>query len=57
MDALNFLRNKASIAHPNADLLGDEEAMLAVNAARTTLHYLDAKLSINYTLPNEQLQK
>jgi hypothetical protein len=45
MDALNPIRNSASVAHPNSDLLDTPEATLAINAARTILHYLDAKLS------------
>jgi hypothetical protein len=45
MDALNPLRNNASVAHPNEALLDEPEAMLAINAARTILHYLDAKVS------------
>lgn len=44
VDALNPLRNKASVAHPNATLLEEPEAMLVVNSVRTVLHYLDAKL-------------
>jgi hypothetical protein len=44
VDALNPLRNKASVAHPNANLLAEPEAMLVVNSVRTVLHYLDAKL-------------
>jgi Abortive infection C-terminus len=45
MDALNPVRNRATVAHPNAELLQKEEAMLVINVARTLLHYLDAKLS------------
>lgn len=45
MDALNPLRNNASVAHPNEALLDEPEAMLVINAARTILHYLDAKLT------------
>lgn len=45
MDALNPIRNSASVAHPNVDLLEKDEAMLVINAARTLLHYLDAKLN------------
>jgi hypothetical protein len=45
LDALNPVRNRASVAHPNASLLEQEEAMLVVNAPRTILHYLNAKLS------------
>jgi hypothetical protein len=44
MDALNPIRNNASVAHPNEDLLAKDEAMLVINAVRTLLHYLDAKL-------------
>jgi hypothetical protein len=35
----------ASLAHPNECLIGEPEAMLVVNATRTILHYLDAKLA------------
>jgi hypothetical protein len=44
VDALNVLRNNASIAHPNETLLGAAEAMLAINSARTLLHYLDSRI-------------
>lgn len=44
VDSLNTLRNNYSNAHPNP-LLGEAEATLAINSARTILHYLDAKLS------------
>lgn len=45
IDSLNTLRNKASLAHPSENLLEDADAMLAINASRTLLHYLDARLS------------
>lgn len=45
IDALEPVRNRASMAHPNEALLDKPEAMLVINAARTILHYLDAKLS------------
>lgn len=45
LDALNALRNRASLAHPNELLLKEDEALLTINAARTVLHYLDAKVS------------
>ena len=48
-EALNPLRNHASVAHPVAAVLDPPEAMLAVNAARTLLHYVDAKLSAPQT--------
>ncbi len=44
VDALNPLRNKASVAHPNPSLLAEPEAMLVINAARTILRYLDDRL-------------
>jgi len=45
LDALNPIRNKASVAHPNEDLLGEDEAMLVINTSRTLLHYLDNKFA------------
>ncbi len=44
MDALNPIRNNASVAHPNEELLEKDEAMLVINVARTLLNYLDAKI-------------
>ncbi len=44
LDALNPVRNNASVAHPNDDLLGKDEARLVINAGRTLMIYLDAKL-------------
>ncbi len=44
LDAMNPVRNMASVAHPNAELLKEPEAMLVINACRTLLQYLDAKL-------------
>jgi hypothetical protein len=45
LDAMNPVRNRASVAHPNADLLGDDEARLVISVSRTLLNYLDAKLT------------
>jgi hypothetical protein len=45
MDAMNPIRNMASVAHPNEELLDTPEARLVINAARTILHYLNVKLS------------
>jgi hypothetical protein len=44
LDALNPLRNNASVAHPNQNLLEKEEAMLVINIARSLLHYFNEKL-------------
>lgn len=41
LDALNPVRNNASVAHPNALLLESPEAMLVVNTVRTLLNYLE----------------
>lgn len=43
-DAFDPLRNQASVAHPNIDLLEEAEARLVINVGRTLLNYLDAKL-------------
>jgi len=43
IDALQPVRNRASLAHPN-DLLEEPEAMLVINSTRTILHYLDSKI-------------
>lgn len=44
VDALNVLRNNASAAHPNENLLEAAEAMLAINSVRTLFCYLDSKV-------------
>jgi hypothetical protein len=44
LDALNPIRNNASIVHPNQVLLENEEAMLVINVARTLLQYLNSKI-------------
>jgi hypothetical protein len=45
VDALNPLRNRASLAHPNDSLLEPAEAMLVINIVRTLLQYLDSKVN------------
>lgn len=45
LDALNTLRNHASVAHPNERLVGVAEGMLAINAVRTIFHYLNQKIA------------
>ncbi|MGB9106819.1 MAG: abortive infection family protein, partial [Terriglobales bacterium] len=44
VDALNPVRNLHSMAHPNEELLPEPEALLAVNAVKSLLHYLNFKL-------------
>jgi hypothetical protein len=46
MDAMNPARNRGSLAHPNDQLLDEQGAILFINAARTVLQYLDARLSV-----------
>jgi hypothetical protein len=45
LDALNPIRNRERLAHPNEHLLGKYEAMLFINVVRVLLKYLDEKLS------------
>ena len=45
LDVLSPLRNMASMAHPNEGLLDSAEAQLVINAGRTILTYLDARLN------------
>lgn len=45
VSVLDPIRNRASVAHPNTQLLGAPEAHLVVNCVRTLLHYLEAKIS------------
>lgn len=44
LDAMNPVRNNASVAHPNDDLLDEPEARLVINEARTLMTYLNDKL-------------
>jgi hypothetical protein len=45
LDALNPVRNNASMAHPNDALIGKAEAVLVINVVRTLLTYFEAKQS------------
>jgi Abortive infection C-terminus len=45
IDAFNPIRNRGSLAHPNKVLLTEAEAMLAINAGRSILHYVNASIS------------
>ncbi len=52
LDALNPIRNNASVAHPNDRLIGEPEARLVINVVRTLLNYLEDKRgrpSVQYT--------
>lgn len=44
LDSLNPIRNHASMAHPNENVLERDEALLVINVVRTLLRYLDEKL-------------
>lgn len=43
LDALNPVRNNASVAHPNPELVSEPEAVVVINTVRTILNYLDTK--------------
>ena len=45
LDALDPVRNRASVAHPNEQLLEPAEAMLVINIVRTLLHYIDGRIA------------
>ncbi len=47
LDALNPIRNRASLAHPQPSLLERPEAMLVIHATRTMLHYLNARMGLD----------
>lgn len=44
IDAINTIRNNASVAHPNDALLDEAEATLVVNVIRTLFHYINSKV-------------
>jgi hypothetical protein len=44
VDAMGTLRNRASLAHPNEELLDHDEALLVINLGRSLLRFLVAKL-------------
>jgi len=43
LDALNPVRNNASVAHPNDTLIGEPEARLVINTVRSLLSYFESK--------------
>lgn len=45
LDVLNPVRNTASVAHPNEQLLGRNEAQLVVNVGRSLITYIDSKVT------------
>ena len=47
VDVMGTLRNRASLAHANEELLDREESLLVINLARSLLNYLDSKLKSN----------
>lgn len=44
LDALNPIRNQASVAHPNKELIDKEEAMFVLDVAASLFNYLEARL-------------
>lgn len=51
VDTLGTLRNHASLAHPNEELLDGDEALLVINVARSLMGFLDRKLGSRPTEP------
>lgn len=47
IEAINTLRNNASVAHPNEAVVPEPEAMYLVNLARSLLHYIEMKRLTN----------
>lgn len=45
IDAMGTLRNRASLAHPNEELLGADEALFVINLTRSLLNFLDSKMN------------
>ena len=45
IDALPHIRNKATLSHPNPELLGNPEAILVIDAIKTIANYLEKKLN------------
>ncbi len=44
VDALNPIRNRTSVAHPNKELLGSDEATLLINIVRSLIQFLNGKI-------------
>jgi hypothetical protein len=43
IEAINTLRNNASVAHPNEEVVPEPEAMYLINLAKSLLHYIEMK--------------
>jgi len=50
LDAMNPLRNRGSVAHPNEVLLDEIDAQLFVNSARTILQYVEGRINMAATI-------
>jgi hypothetical protein len=46
LDVLGTIRNQGTMSHPNQTLLEKPEALLAINAGRTILHYIDLRIKM-----------
>ncbi|MEZ0605719.1 abortive infection family protein [Paraburkholderia sp. IW21] len=44
VDSINTVRNNASVAHPNVEVVPEPEAMFLINMIRSMLHYIEMKL-------------
>jgi len=47
IDAVGTIRNQASLAHPNENLLTQEEAQLVINISRSIMRFIDGTLTSN----------
>lgn len=44
LEQLDPIRNRATLAHPNEELIAHDEALLIINLVRSLMQYFDAKL-------------
>jgi len=51
VDALNPLRNRGTLAHPNEHLIEAAEAMLFINAVKAIMHYVNMKVQPSIATP------
>lgn len=51
IEGLSTQRNRASLAHANDHLLSHDDAVLAINAAKTIIQFLDSKLGERHLSP------
>jgi|GEM_PF-435425 len=45
LDALNNIRNRYSLAHPNSEIIGENEAKFALGLAESIVNYIDIRVN------------